>query len=97
MFFPAILIRKVAAHQLSNHTYHHIRNVHLEATCRVLNNLDRIRKQCLWRGNDRSKKGGNLAAWPMVLKPKSKGGLGVQNLRLQNDALLLKQLTKFYS
>jgi len=38
-----------------------------------------------------------LAAWPMVLKPKVKGGLGVQNLRLQNDALLLKQLTKFYN
>ena len=30
-------------------------------------------------------------------KPKQKGGLGVLNLRLQNDALLLKQLHKFYS
>ena len=28
--------------------------------------------------------------------PKTKGGLGVLNLRLQNDALLLKQLHKFY-
>jgi hypothetical protein len=33
----------------------------------------------------------------MVLKPKNKGGLGVLNLRLHNDALLLKQLNKFYS
>jgi hypothetical protein len=33
----------------------------------------------------------------MVLEPKSKGGLGVINLRLQNDALLLKQLHKFYN
>jgi hypothetical protein len=33
----------------------------------------------------------------MVQKPKSKGGLGVLNLRLQNDALLLKQLCKFYN
>jgi len=33
----------------------------------------------------------------MVMKPKLKGGLGVINLRLQNDALLLKQLHKFYS
>ena len=38
-----------------------------------------------------------MAAWLMVLKPKVKGGLGVQNLILQNDALLLKQLTKFYN
>ena len=33
----------------------------------------------------------------MVLKPKLKGGLGVINLRLQNDALLFKQLHKFYN
>ena len=63
----------------------------------VIENIDRARKQCLWRGNDASKKGGNLAAWHMVQKPKQKGGLGVLNLRLQNDALLLKQLHKFYS
>ena len=28
----------------------------------VIENIDRARKQCLWRGNDASKKGGNLAA-----------------------------------
>ena len=31
----------------------------------------------------------------MVNKPKVKGGLGVLNSRIQNDALLLKQLHKF--
>jgi hypothetical protein len=31
------------------------------------------------------------------MKLKEKGGLGVKNLRLQNDALLLKQLHKFYN
>jgi hypothetical protein len=31
------------------------------------------------------------------MQPKEKGGLGVINLRLQNDALLLKQLDKFYN
>jgi hypothetical protein len=63
----------------------------------VIENIDRARKQCLWRGSDRSKKGGNLAAWPMVTKPKSKGGLNVTNLYVQNDALLLKHLHKFYN
>ena len=60
-------------------------------------NIDRARKQCLWRGSDEAAKGGNLVAWPTVMKPKDKGGLGVINLRLQNDALLLKQLHKFYN
>lgn len=31
------------------------------------------------------------------MQPKEKGGQGVINLRLQNDALLLKQLDKFYN
>jgi hypothetical protein len=30
------------------------------------------------------------------MKPKDKGGLGIINLSLQNDALLLKHLDKFY-
>jgi hypothetical protein len=63
----------------------------------VIDNIDRARKQCLWRGTDPTKKGGNLAAWPMVRKPKRKGGLGVINLQVQNDALLLKHLHKFYN
>jgi hypothetical protein len=62
----------------------------------VIDNIDRARKQCIWRGNNTDKKGGNLAAWPLVIKLKNKGGLGVLNLRLQNDALL-KHLHKFYS
>jgi hypothetical protein len=63
----------------------------------VIENIDRIRKQCLWRGNSEKKKGGNLVAWETVQRPKTKGGLGVINLRLQNDALLLKHLHKFYN
>jgi hypothetical protein len=33
-------------------------------------------------------KGYNLTAWDLVRKPKDKGGLGVINLIVQNDALL---------
>lgn len=33
----------------------------------------------------------------MVMKPKEKGGLSVLNLNVQNDALLLKHLHKFYN
>jgi hypothetical protein len=62
----------------------------------VIENIDRARKQCLWRGNSAKKRGGNLVAWPTVMMPKDKGGLGIINLRLQNDALLMKHLSKFY-
>jgi hypothetical protein len=33
----------------------------------------------------------------MVTKPKGRGGLGVINLRLQNEALLIKNLHKFFN
>jgi len=42
----------------------------------------------MWRGNTEKKRGGNLVAWETVQKPKEKGGLGVINLKLQNDAPL---------
>jgi hypothetical protein len=38
-----------------------------------------------------------LAAWEMVCKQKDKGGLGIINLEIQNQALLLKHLDKFYN
>jgi hypothetical protein len=62
----------------------------------VIDIIDKHRKNCLWRGREFSRKGDNLAAWDLVRKPKAKGGLGVINLSVQNDALLLKQLDKFY-
>ena len=63
----------------------------------VIQDIDRIRKQCLWRGNSERKHGGNLVAWPLAQRPKKKGGLGIKNLLLQNDSLLMKQVHKFYS
>jgi hypothetical protein len=62
----------------------------------VIEIIDKHKKNCLWRGKDFNRKGYNLAAWELVRKPKDKGGLGVINLSIQNDALLLKQLDKFY-
>jgi hypothetical protein len=32
----------------------------------------------------------NLTAWELVTMPKEKGGLGVKNLHVQNEGLLIK-------
>jgi hypothetical protein len=63
----------------------------------VLDFIDRARRHCLWRGSDDNAKGRSLPAWPKVTKPKDKGGLGIIDLRSQNEALLLKNLDKFYN
>lgn len=39
----------------------------------------------------------SLARWDLVCRPKNRGGLGIIDLQLQSQALLLKQLFKFYS
>ena len=44
----------------------------------VIENIDRARKQFLWRGN--FEKGRNLVAWDIVQQPKEKGGLSVVNM-----------------
>lgn len=60
--------------------------------------LDKIRRQCLWvKKTEQGDKCNSLAAWDMVCKPKKCRGLGVLNLRVQNEALLLKFLHKFYN
>src|SRR6185312_7319260 len=63
----------------------------------VIDQIDKYKKHCLWRGSDINAKSHPKAAWSMVCLPKSEGGLGVLNLKTQNEALLLKNLHKFYN
>jgi hypothetical protein len=63
----------------------------------VIDQIDKCRKHCLWRGSDINARSSPKAAWSMVCLPKEEGGLGVLNLKTQNEALLLKNLHKFYN
>ena len=63
----------------------------------VIEQIDKYRRHCLWRGSDLNAKKPPLAAWKRVQRPKLKGGLGVINLRTQNTALLLKNWHKFFN
>ena len=47
----------------------------------ILNQIERIQRQCVWRGNSETPRQ-SLAAWNLVYLPKNKGGLGVLNLRV---------------
>lgn len=97
LLFSSVIFRETRNAQIGQHTYHHICFMCHQLPQGVSENIDRARKQCLWRGNTAQQKGANLVAWPIVLQPKDKGGLGVLNLRMQNNALLLKNLDKFYN
>jgi hypothetical protein len=62
-----------------------------------LHSIDRIRKTGLWRGSDVAGKGKPMVAWKKVATPKEKGGLGLKDLRIMNEALLTKHLHKLYN
>ncbi|WVZ49731.1 LOW QUALITY PROTEIN: hypothetical protein U9M48_001062, partial [Paspalum notatum var. saurae] len=63
----------------------------------VLAALDQRRRAFLWSGAEHKTKGGQcLIAWPGVCTPKECGGLGIKDLALQNQCLLLKMLHRLY-
>ena len=65
---------------------------------KIIELLDKLRRKCLWtKKTEHGDKCNSLAAWSMVCRPKQCGGLGIINLRVQSDALLLKYLHKFYN
>jgi hypothetical protein len=63
----------------------------------VIKQIDKFRQHCLWRGSDINAKKPPQVAWKTICKPKAQGGLGIINLELQNKALLMKCLHKFYN
>jgi hypothetical protein len=58
--------------------------------------VDQARRHCLWAKEEDSSSVNSLAAWSLVCRPKNRGGLGIINFEVQNTALFLKQLHKFY-
>ena len=56
----------------------------------VIQDIDKIRRNFLWRKGNGSEKGISLANWEMVCRPKEVGGLGIIDLTDFNDALLAK-------
>ena len=70
----------------------------LKFSPKMIEMLDKIGRRCLWtKKMEPGDKCNSLAAWDMVCKPNKHGGLGVINIKVQNDALLMKFLHKFYN
>ena len=63
----------------------------------VIKQVDKYKKHSLWRGSDINDRTPSKATWELVCLPKEEAGLGVLNLQTQNEALLLKNLHKFYN
>lgn len=63
----------------------------------VREQVDKYRKHCLWRGSNENNRINAKTSWPMATRAKEEGGLGVLDLKTQNEALLLKNFHKFFN
>jgi hypothetical protein len=71
----------------------------LDIPVTIKDQIVKYMRHCLWRkrNTEVQSRGPALIAWTTVCKPKDQGGLGILNLDTQNNALLLKNLHKFYN
>jgi len=60
----------------------------------VSKSIDALRRNFLWQGSEDKKKF-HLVKWEELIVNKDTGGLGIRNLRKQNQSLMLKWLWKF--
>ena len=61
---------------------------------KVVKKLDKLRRNFLWKSN-KEEKGYNLINWKNVLLSKEREDLGIRNLRLQNESLLMEWLWRY--
>ena len=59
--------------------------------------IGKLLRHCLWRSSNMEDKRPAMVAWTTVCRPENQGGLGVLNINIQNYALLLKNLHKFFN
>jgi hypothetical protein len=69
----------------------------LDVPLGIVEQVNRIIRQCLWRKRDGQSSGQSLAAWDMICRPKKSGGLGLIDFKKLNEGLLMKHLHKFYN
>lgn len=59
--------------------------------------INKYFRHCLWSGPDPEDHRPAMVAWIVVCRPKNQGGLGIKDINVQNKALLLKNLHKFFN
>ena len=62
-----------------------------------IDHIEKSMRTFLWSGKEIDKKGKCLVKWDKVSRPKEAGGLGVLDLRKQNEPLIMKNLFKFFN
>lgn len=63
----------------------------------IVKQIEQDMRHCLWCSSDINNNKPPLTAWDMVTLPKNEAGFGIKKMAVQNDALLMKNLHKFFN
>ncbi|KAJ3700519.1 hypothetical protein LUZ61_004224 [Rhynchospora tenuis] len=63
----------------------------------LIKEIDKLRRKFIWGTNQQGRNRLHLMAWQRLCQPKSVGGLGLVDLKLQNQALLLRWIWNLYT
>jgi len=64
---------------------------------KVVEQINKYRKHCLWNGGEINRRGKCLAASETACVPQKEGGLDIIDINKQNKALLMEFMDKFYN
>ena len=74
-----------------------ILGVKYQITSMIILKIDKICRSVLWAYYDRGSKEKSFVTWKLICQPKRFGGLGITNLTMANQCLLLRRWFKFYN
>lgn len=92
MLHPPIHRIKTYSHQVSLLKYAYFFMCTLWIPKTVVKQINTYLMNCFWRKYGTQERGLVLISWEQVCKPKAQGGLGVLDVHLHNQALLMKFL-----
>jgi hypothetical protein len=69
----------------------------LDSPITIKKQIIKYLRHCLWTSPDLEDRRPAMVAWSTVCRPKDQGGLGIMDIYVQNKALLMKNLHKFFN
>ena len=68
----------------------------MKLTLGFIDHVENSARNFLWKGKDIEKEGKCRVKWEKVCLSKEAGGIGVKNLRIQNNAFIMKNLLQIH-
>lgn len=66
-----------------------------KAPSSICKKIEKLMRNFFWKGSSIEKRA-HLVRWDLITKPKENGGLGIDKIKITNEALLAKWIWRFF-